>query len=324
MLHIKENAITHLPPQGSWPKSVHKWEKTAIQAVNTALTARRPLLVRGEPGTGKSQLARAAAKELGRVFITEVINAKSESRDLQYHFDAVRRLGEAQALGAAGSDASRRLDPVRFLSPGPLWWCLNWSTAVDQVNESICGVAGPVPPEGWDMSKGSVLLLDEIDKADADLPNGLLETLGNGGFSIPYTHHTVCLPENVSSPLVIITTNEERELPAAFLRRCMVLHISLPTIKDEFITFLADRGRTHFPRIHSDETDSKILREAARQLWNDRKEALDACQPPPGQAEYLDILRALKDMADGNTDPLAVLDEIKDFAFKKYPDERFS
>lgn len=319
MLHIKENDVTHLPPQGSWPKSVHKWEKTAILAVNTALTARRPLLVRGEPGTGKSQLARAAAMELGRVFITEVINAKSESRDLQYHFDAVRRLGEAQALGAGGVDAADRLDPIRFLSPGPLWWCLNWDTAMTQAKKSICGVAGPVPPEGWDMSKGSVLLLDEIDKADADLPNGLLETLGNGGFSAPYTRRTVCLSENVPSPLVMITTNEERELPAAFLRRCMVLHIGLPARKDDFIAFLADRGRIHFPDDHSD----AVRQEAARQLWKDRKGALDACQPPPGQAEYLDILRALKDMAEGETDSLAVLDEIKDFAFKKYPDEGF-
>jgi len=319
MLHIKENDVTHLLAQGSWPESVHKWEKTAIRAVNTALTARRPLLVRGEPGTGKSQLARAAAMELDRVFITEVINAKSESCDLQFHFDAVRRLGEAQALGAAGGDADERLDPIRFLSPGPLWWCLNWDTAMAQAKHSICGVSDPVPPKGWDMSKGSVLLLDEIDKADADLPNGLLETLGNGGFSVPYTRHTVCLSENVSSPLVIITTNEERELPAAFLRRCMVLHINLPTKKDEFITFLADRGRIHFPAAHSD----AVRQEAARQLWKDRKDALDACQPPPGQAEYLDILRALKDMAEGETDQLAVLEEIKDFAFKKYPDERF-
>lgn len=319
MLHIKENAETHLPPQGSWPESVHVWEKTAILAVNTALTARRPLLVRGEPGTGKSQLARAAAMELGRVFITEVINAKSESRDLQYHFDAVRRLGEAQARGAAGADTGDRLDPIKFLSPGPLWWCLNWDTAMAQAQNSICGVAGPVPPDGWDMSKGSVLLLDEIDKADADLPNGLLETLGNGGFSVPYTRHTVCLAENVPSPLVMITTNEERELPAAFLRRCMVLHIGLPTTKDDFIAFLADRGRIHFPYDHSDD----VRKEAARQLWNDRKDALDACQPAPGQAEYLDILRALKDMAENKTDQLAVMAEIKDFAFKKYPDERF-
>ncbi|WP_084691631.1 AAA family ATPase [Desulfobacter vibrioformis] len=319
MLHIKENAVTHLPPQGTWPASVHVWEKTAVLAVNTALTARRPLLVRGEPGTGKSQLARAAAMELGRVFITEVINAKSESRDLQYHFDAVRRLGEAQALGAAGADAGVRLDPIRFLSPGPLWWCLNWDTAMAQAKNSICGVAGPVPPDGWDMSKGSVLLLDEIDKADADLPNGLLETLGNGGFSVPYTRHTVCLAKNVPSPLVMITTNEERELPAAFLRRCMVLHIGLPTTKDDFIAFLADRGRIHFPDDHSDD----VRKEAARQLWNDRKDALDACQPAPGQAEYLDVLRALKDMAENKTDQLAIMAEIKDFAFKKYPDERF-
>jgi hypothetical protein len=87
------------------------------------------------------------------------------------------------------SDRERfaRLQPARFLSPGPLWWALNWFSAVQQFNDCI-NPSDPAPdfPEGWEPSQGSVILIDEIDKADTDLPNSLLETLGNGDFKVPY------------------------------------------------------------------------------------------------------------------------------------------
>ena len=220
-----------LEPQGSWPKSVHRFDTRSSNALNAALAAQRPLLVRGNPGTGKSQLARAAAQHLGRLFVTEVVHARAESQDLQYHFDAVGRLGEAQALGAACRTGEKGkvtikdcLEPKRFLAPGALWWVFNWETAWEQSEFTRFKHRRPEKPPGWEAAKGSVLLIDEIDKADADLPNGLLETLGNGGFMVPYFDDPVCMHQAATPPLVVITTNEERELPDAFLRRCLVLH----------------------------------------------------------------------------------------------------
>ena len=96
-IHLNE---IPLPQRGSWPATVHRFDETSAWAVRAALAAQRPLLVRGEPGSGKSQLARAAAEVLGRLFVAEVVHARSESQDLQWRFDALGRLGDAQAMGA--------------------------------------------------------------------------------------------------------------------------------------------------------------------------------------------------------------------------------
>jgi hypothetical protein len=104
-LEIADNAIITLAATGDMPEAVHQFDPRQIRAINAALAARRPLLVRGEPGIGKSQLARAAAKSLGRVFISHTVDVRTESRDLLWHFDAVARLAEAQLLGALGRAA---------------------------------------------------------------------------------------------------------------------------------------------------------------------------------------------------------------------------
>ncbi|MCP4118944.1 MAG: MoxR family ATPase [Desulfobacteraceae bacterium] len=323
MLTIKNNEVRTIPATGSWPETEHVFEEKSIWAVNAALTAQRPLLVRGEPGIGKSQLARAAAHALGRVFISEVVNARSECQDLQWHFDSLARLGEAQALGAycKETDVKRVLDPLRFLSPGALWWTFNWEMAEGQARNSINGVGKPEKPSSWSPENGGVLLIDEIDKADADLPNGLLETLGNGAFTVPYLDQPVKLGANVPPPLVVITTNEERELPSAFVRRCLVLHMNLPDKEDELVAWLMERGRIHF----GDTCTKEVRKQTALMLWEDRQEAIRRNQPTPGQAEYLDILRALKGMGAGKEcsedDQLKQLEMIREFALKKYPDD---
>jgi hypothetical protein len=224
-----------------------------------------------------------------------VVNARTECQDLQWHFDAVGRLGEAQILAYTHTreeevDVRQHLHPRRFLSPGPLWWAFDWASALVQYRACPSPVV-PIPPypEGWQPSDGSVLLLDEIDKADTDLANSLLETLGNSDFPIPYEQTSVRQSADSPAPLLIITTNEERELPAAFLRRCLVLHLSLPEDEADLLAWLCRRGAVHF----QDQCSTAVRERAAHMLLRDRKHASDQGLPPPGQAEYLDLLRAV-------------------------------
>lgn len=286
------NTRIDLPPCGTWPESVHLFDEASADAVLAALAAERPLLVRGEPGAGKSQLARAAAQHLGRLFVSTVVHSRSEAQDLQWEYDAVARLGEAQVLASVPSDMQpqERLNPRRYLIPGPLWWVFDWQSAQEQVEKyRLCQATPPVKPQDWQPELGSVLLIDEIDKAEADLPNSLLETLGNGAFPVPWLEAPVGLCPGVPPPLVVITTNQERELPAAFLRRCMVLELQLPSNPEDLVACLVKRGGEHF----GEACTQKIRTLVAEQLVKDRAKARELGRPAPGQAEYLDILRAL-------------------------------
>lgn len=324
MITKKANECIGLRPSGSWPETVHEFEEKSIHAVNAALTAERPLLVRGEPGSGKSQLARAAAQVLNRAFIAEVVHARSDSRDLQWHFDAVSRLAEAQTLGQARVQEqaqvsiSTRLDPRRFLSPGPLWWTFDWEWAESQYQVCRLGMTPPVKPDGWEPANGCVLLIDEIDKAEADLPNGLLETLGNGAFMVPYLDKPVGVKPGTPPPLVVITTNEERELPAAFLRRCLVLHLGLPEEEEALKACLCRRGEIHFGSL----CDLDIRKKAADMLWQDRSEARAHGLPAPGQAEYLDLLRAVTRLGKSRDEQMKSLQAIAEFALVKHLEGR--
>lgn len=294
---------------------VHLLQAHEIHAINAALAAGRPLLVRGEPGVGKSQLARAAAKALGRAFVKHVIDSHTESRDLMWSFDAVKRLAEAQLAGALRDDlvkARADLAVCRFLHPGPMWWAFNWASAEAQA--TLAEAACPSQPDGGDWRQGCVLLLDEIDKAEAEVPNGLLEVLGAREFT-PIGHDRPVRAEDVP-PLVIITTNEERVLPDAFLRRCLVLHLSLPEEEEALIAFLIARGRAHFPQ-----ANVALLRKAAEMLRADRASAVQQqIRPYPGQAEYLDLLRAVLGMAPNLRDQKKMLSVIRDYTLRKQVD----
>lgn len=314
---IKTGIELDLPAYGSWPATKHSFDdSTIINAVKAALAAQRPLLVRGEPGTGKSQLARAVAHLLGRQFVSEVMNARSESQDLICRFDAVGRLAKAQTLKIeADNDTAIReaLRPEKFIAPGVLWWVLDWQSANEVYKNTEYKLQRPELPTGWETDHGSVLLIDEIDKADAELPNGLLETLGNNAVTIPWVNKALG-KQNSVPPFIMISTNEERELPPAFVRRCVVLNIRLP--EDEKLeNWLMERGALHF----GDQCNEAIRKEAARQLIKDRKAAKDLGLTPPGQAEYLDILRALTLLAAAGEDQSEALAAISDFSLKKYP-----
>ena len=159
----------------------HCWSQSEIDALILAHAARRPLLVRGEAGSGKSQIARAAAQSMGCVeLLVEVIHPRFDALDLLYRLDAVERLADAQVQQLDRSNE-------RYVKPGRLWEAIN-----------LIRKDGTTP----------VLLIDEIDKADADVPNALLDVLGNRSFTVPHLNHRTVRAEGGRLPLIIITTNE--------------------------------------------------------------------------------------------------------------------
>lgn len=318
-----------IPASDTWPEAKHRFSDRSVWAIRSALAAGRPLLLRGEPGIGKSQLARAAARVLGVPFLPHVVNERSERDELFYNYDAVARLALAQ-MGASAfndrADAQARLAETNFICPGVLWWAFNWKTAHDQAETfnthcRVCRMpeAGDWTPTAPDRLCGPVVLIDEIDKADPSVPNGLLECLGNRGFTTPMLGADgVRLPEGAKPPLIMITTNEERELPAAFLRRCLVLQMEFPSeansaAVEQFL--IVDRARVSWtPAQVSDAVCQKV----SAQLLLDRAAAKVQGLPKPGAAEFLDILRILQHLRPGDeAGQLAALEEVHRFALKK-------
>ena len=298
---LRDKQVVRLQADAQHSESWHQWSQREIDALTLCLAARRPLLVRGEPGTGKTQLARAAAQHLGWALHGITVHARTEPQDLLYRFDAVKRLADAQA--------QRELTEADYWEPGPLWRAFGWRTAALY---GSCRSLGLAPT-------GHVILLDEIDKADSDLPNGLLEILGQRTQHIGALGLTIGGP-GAALPLVVITTNEERELPPAFLRRCIVLNLQLePTAS--YQDWLLTRGQAHFgaqgalPARLAD----AILLAAARQLCADRRGANALDLPPPGAAEYLDLLTALHALAPGDAArQQALLDRLSPYAYVKH------
>jgi len=315
-LTVSEGHVERLPECGACPKQVHEYEAESIDAINAALDAKRPLLVRGEPGTGKSQLALAAALTLKRQLLVHVVDGRTTARDLLWTFDAVARLAEAQLVAALHvhepEDKIReRLEERRFVNPGKLWWAMDWDSA--EAHAKTYKKRIPETAPGCSPRNGTVLLIDEIDKAESDVPNGLLEILGTGTFQ-PQGFSDPLYMRGERQPLIIITTNEERSLPDAFLRRCLVLHLSLPEERPKLIERLMVRGRKHF-----ENAGDKVLLQAAELLANDRKTMQDRRLSPPGQAEYLDLIRALTADGRSEADQIKLLARIAGFALQKHP-----
>jgi MoxR-like ATPase len=303
--HLKADAIESLD-NGAF----HRWSQNEIDALHLALAAGRPLLVRGEPGTGKTQLARAAAKALKWHLQCVTISPRSEAQDLFHRFDAVQRLADAQA-------ASVKPNKAYYWLPGPFWRAFDWEGAKRYGPLAVAptGAASIEATPTEATPPGQVILIDEIDKADSDLPNSLLEVLGSREFANPVTGEPI--KPTAGLPLVMITTNEERELPSAFLRRCVVLTLEAD---ESYAAFLVKRGRAHFGADSQPEhpLDDEILEIAARQLADDRHNAKAAGVPPPGLAEYIDLLTALRELAPGNCDEqVAWLKRLVRFAFLK-------
>lgn len=239
-----------------------------VLGVNVALATRRPLLVRGPSGTGKSSLARSIADVRGWRYYEYVVTSRTQARDMLWQVDLLRRLHDAQS-------SRRKLgeDYAAYITPGVLWWAFDESSARAQRARSAAGRRVSNPNLGHDNPR-AVVLIDEIDKADPDTPNNLLVPLGSLQFQVEETGQLVeTHPE--SAPLLVITTNDERELPLAFLRRCVELKLTYPT-RDR----LLDIGRALLPD----------LGEPLRTAVADAMLAEDGT-PSVSPAEYIDALR---------------------------------
>ncbi|WP_051261653.1 AAA family ATPase [Desulfovibrio inopinatus] len=319
MKTIQENIRQHNSENMSYSGfSQYQWDENHKFAVQAALAANRPLLVRGEPGVGKSSLARAAAIELQRHCIAEVVTAKTEPNDLLWQFDGVRRLGDATAVcNIDQKQVAELLDRKKYTSPGVLWWAFQPKQAYDQFIQCPTGacpsskvrerVAPGTDTTGW------VVLIDEIDKADADVPNSLLGALADQEFQVPGFDVPI-QQASVKPPLIIITTNEERELPPAFLRRCFVLHMDFPN--EDQKTWLKDRARKHTTTVSDD-----VMNTMADMLLTAREHA-QGCHTP-GLAEYIDFVCAYEKLLEAEhqksngLDGAAILKRIASFTLHK-------
>ena len=198
-----------------------------VEAVNLSIYLKRPLLIKGEPGCGKTRLAYAVAYELGLPFSAWHIKSTSRARDGLYIYDTVGRLRDAQlavSRGMRDESANHIDDPAKYVKWGPLG-------------------------KAFLNDQRSVVLIDEIDKADIDFPNDLLLELDEQRFVVEETGQEV---QAMQAPIVFITSNDEKDLPDAFLRRCLFYYIEFPSRER-----LAEIVNAHFPKV------SKALVEAA-------------------------------------------------------------
>src|SRR5678809_1258587 len=216
-------------------------------AVNAAVTLERPLLIKGEPGTGKTMLAEEVARALGMPLFQWHIKSTTKAQQGLYEYDAVSRLRDSQLGDGRVGDISN------YILKGVLW-------------------------QAFESPTRSVVLVDEIDKADIEFPNDLLRELDRMEFYVYETRQTV---KALHRPLIVITSNNEKELPDAFLRRCFFHYIRFPD--REIMTQIVD---VHFPDLQRN-----LLREALNVFYDIRD--VPGLKKKPSTSELLDWLKLL-------------------------------
>jgi MoxR-like ATPase len=266
-----DGSVAFLPPDGK-PEQLYVFSPKAILALNVALATRRPILVSGEPGCGKSSLARSAAAVLGWRYYQHTVTSRTHASELLWTFDALSR------LNAASKQDEKLLPERHYVEPGPLWWAFDPATAETRGLEALVGGKPAQDPEKGHPASAAVVLIDEIDKADPDVPNDLLEPFDRRTFKVRETGDEITVKRDV---LMMLTTNRERTMPRAFLRRCVTLELDEPT--KEWLTAIATR-RYGEKAIHG---------EVAEQVMALRGEAKKAGIRQPSTAEYLDAVHAV-------------------------------
>ncbi|MDR7336031.1 MoxR family ATPase [Roseateles asaccharophilus] len=220
-------------------------------AVNAAATLQRPLLIKGEPGTGKTMLAEEVASALGMPLLQWHIKSTTKAQQGLYEYDAVSRLRDSQLAGIEGSERVRNIE--NYIVKGVLW-------------------------QAFEADQPVVLLIDEIDKADIEFPNDLLREIDRMEF---YVYETRQLIKARHRPLVFITSNNEKELPDAFLRRCFFHYIKFPDA--ETMKKIVD---VHFPTLKKD-----LLAAALKNFYDVRN--LPGLKKKPSTSELIDWLKLL-------------------------------
>ena len=216
-------------------------------AVNAAITLERPLLVKGEPGTGKTELAKQVANSLNLKIFEWSVKSTTKAQQGLYEYDAVSRLRDSQIGDKNVSDIKK------YIKKGKIW-------------------------NAFESDKKSVLLIDEIDKADVEFPNDLLQELDKMEFFVYETGEVV---KSKNRPIVIITSNNEKELPDAFLRRCFFHYIQFPD-QETLVKII----NVHFPNI------KKIILDRALQRFFEIRET-PGLKKKPSTSEVLDWLKLL-------------------------------
>ena len=232
-----------------------------LRIVNIAMALEKPLLIKGEPGTGKTQLAQAISDALGKKLIIWNIKSTTKAQDGLYVYDTVQRLYDSQ-FGGEGVD-----DIKKYIKLGKLG-------------------------EAFAADEQVILLIDEIDKADLEFPNDLLWELDRMEFYIPETKETIKAKQR---PIVIITSNAEKELPDAVLRRCIFHYLSVPN----------QARMTDIVHAHYDNIEDHLLEMAMRAFYRVRD--LPTVAKKPSTSELLDWLQALR---LGGVDPEKIEEEL--------------